>query len=97
MHNIVYYDFNLMLCFVNIDQDCVFLQDQSYCTDTGFRTVENSCKPLILKELRRLWEKQDSTLPWSIGEYDETNTLLLEHSPYKALLNPVSDLTFFCI
>ncbi|KAI3685027.1 hypothetical protein L6452_34258 [Arctium lappa] len=66
----------------------LFCWDQSHCTDTGFRTVENSCKPLILKELRRLWEKQDPSLPWSQGEYDESNTLLLEHSPYKALLNP---------
>ncbi|KVH98483.1 HAD-like domain-containing protein [Cynara cardunculus var. scolymus] len=67
----------------------LFCWDHSHCTDTGFRTVENSCKPLVLKELKRLWEKQDPSLPWRKGEYDESNTLLLEHSPYKALLNPV--------
>ncbi|XP_024971892.1 uncharacterized protein LOC112510775 isoform X2 [Cynara cardunculus var. scolymus] len=66
----------------------LFCWDHSHCTDTGFRTVENSCKPLVLKELKRLWEKQDPSLPWRKGEYDESNTLLLEHSPYKALLNP---------
>lgn len=65
-------------------------QDQSHCTETGFNTIENSDKPLVLKELKKLWEKQDPNLPWEKGVYDESNTFLLDDSPYKALRNPVS-------
>ncbi|EXB38122.1 hypothetical protein L484_021044 [Morus notabilis] len=63
-------------------------EDLSQCTATGFRTLENRHKTLVFKELRRLWEKHDPNLPWEKGEYNESNTLLLDDSPYKALLNP---------
>ncbi|KAI7746456.1 hypothetical protein M8C21_022549, partial [Ambrosia artemisiifolia] len=66
----------------------LFCWDQSHCTDTGFSTIENTSKPLFLKELKKLWEKQDPNLPWHRGAYDESNTLLLDNSPYKALRNP---------
>lgn len=66
----------------------LFCWDQSHCTETGFNTIENSDKPLVLKELKKLWEKQDPNLPWDLGEYDESNTFLLDDSPYKALRNP---------
>ncbi|KAI4326575.1 hypothetical protein MLD38_031875 [Melastoma candidum] len=68
----------------------LFCWDQSHCTKTGFQTVENHDKPLVLKELRKLWEKLDTNLPWSKGDYNESNTLLLDDSPYKALLNPAN-------
>ena len=68
----------------------MILQDQSHCTPTGLNTLENECKPLVLKELRKVWEKVEPDLPFERGEYDETNTLLLDDSPYKALRNPVS-------
>lgn len=66
------------------------LQDLSHCTTTGFRTLENKHKTLVFKDLRRIWEKDDPSLPWEKGIYNESNTLLLDDSPYKALLNPVS-------
>ncbi|KAI3820150.1 hypothetical protein L1987_14008 [Smallanthus sonchifolius] len=66
----------------------LFCWDQSHCTETGFNTIENSGKPLVLKELKKLWEKQDPNLPWDRGVYDESNTLFLDDSPYKALRNP---------
>jgi hypothetical protein len=69
------------------------MQDQSHCTSTGFTTIENKEKPLLLKELKKLWEKLEPNLPWEKGEYSEANTLLLDDSPYKALLNPVHLLT----
>jgi hypothetical protein len=65
------------------------MQDQSHCTSTGFTTIENKEKPLVLKELRRLWEKLEPNLSFEKGEYSEANTLLLDDSPYKALRNPV--------
>ncbi|CAK9147949.1 unnamed protein product [Ilex paraguariensis] len=71
-----------------------FVQDQSHCTDTGFNTIENKDKPLLLKELKKLWEKHEPDLPWKRGEYNESNTLLLDDSPYKALRNPPSTAIF---
>ncbi|KAJ8514031.1 hypothetical protein OPV22_004465 [Ensete ventricosum] len=46
-------------------------------------------KPLILKELKKLWNKEDHNLPWEKGEYSPSNTLLVDDSPYKAICNPV--------
>lgn len=66
----------------------LFCWDQSQCTNTGFTTHENPQKPLLLKELRKLWEKHEPNLRWEKGEYNESNTLLLDDSPCKALLNP---------
>lgn len=73
------------------DMQCklLFCWDISHCTGTGFRTLENKHKEVVFKELRKLWEKQDINLPWEKGYYNESNTLLLDDSPYKALLNPM--------
>lgn len=69
-------------------------QDQSHCTVTQFKTLENKHKPVVFKELRRIWENEDRDLPLEKGVYNESNTLLLDDSPYKALLNPVGVLAF---
>lgn len=66
------------------------LQDQSHCTDTGYYTVDKKDKPLLLKKLKKLWDKCEPGLPWERGVYNESNTLLLDDTPYKALTNPVS-------
>ncbi|GMN54308.1 hypothetical protein TIFTF001_023443 [Ficus carica] len=72
----------------------LFCWDQSHCTPTGLNTLENNSKPLVLKELRKVWEKVEPDLPFERGEYDETNTLLLDDSPYKALRNPANTAVF---
>ncbi|KAJ4836513.1 hypothetical protein Tsubulata_028494 [Turnera subulata] len=69
-------------------------EDLSKCTATQFRTLENKHKVLVLKDLRKIWEKYDPELPWEKGYYNESNTLLLDDSPYKALLNPVCTAIF---
>ncbi|CAL9166291.1 uncharacterized protein LOC135671931 [Musa acuminata AAA Group] len=66
----------------------LFCWGQSKCTDTGYRTIENIHKPLVLKELKKLWNKEDHDLPWEKGEYSPSNTLLVDDSPYKAICNP---------
>ncbi|KAK4801857.1 hypothetical protein SAY86_000060 [Trapa natans] len=66
----------------------LFCWDLSHCTPTRFHTLENRHKSLVFKEVRRIWEKYDPNLPWERGYYNESNTLLLDDSPYKALLNP---------
>ena len=65
----------------------VRLQDQAKCTPTGFKTRDNRQKPLVLKELSRLWSS--SGAPWQPGHFSPSNTLLIDDSPYKALCNPV--------
>ncbi|PIA63145.1 hypothetical protein AQUCO_00200875v1 [Aquilegia coerulea] len=74
--------------------ELLFCWDQSHCTETGFNTVENDRKPLVFKELKKLWDKHEPNLPWEKGEYNESNTLLLDDSPYKALLNPPNTAIF---
>jgi hypothetical protein len=69
------------------------LQDMSHCTDTGFKTLENKDKPLVFKDLRKIWLNYYPNLPWERGYYNMSNTLLLDDSPYKALLNHVIKLT----
>lgn len=66
------------------------LQDQSHCTDTGYYTIEKRDKPLLLKKLKKLWDKREPGLPWEKGVYNESNTLLVDDTPSKALSNPVS-------
>ncbi|CAJ1947134.1 unnamed protein product [Sphenostylis stenocarpa] len=70
-------------------------EDLSHCTETRFKTLENKNKSLVFKDLRKLWDKEDPNLPWEKGYYNEFNTLLLDDSPYKALLNPVNNFTPF--
>ncbi|KAL9691003.1 hypothetical protein QQ045_011420 [Rhodiola kirilowii] len=72
----------------------IFYWDRSHCTITGFPTVENRDKPLVLKELKKLWEKHQSHFSWEKGKYDHSNTLLLDDSPYKALCNPADTAIF---
>ncbi|XP_047941200.1 uncharacterized protein LOC125188417 isoform X1 [Salvia hispanica] len=67
----------------------LFCWDMRYCTQTGFKTLENRHKPLVCKELRNIWEKDNPSIPWKKGDFDETNTVLLDDSPYKSLLNPL--------
>ncbi|KAK8533861.1 hypothetical protein V6N13_028451 [Hibiscus sabdariffa] len=66
----------------------LFCWDSSYCTATQFNTPGHKHKPLVFKDLRKLWGKHDPDLPWEKGYYNESNTLLIDDSPYKALLNP---------
>ncbi|XP_074582906.1 uncharacterized protein LOC141839135 isoform X1 [Curcuma longa] len=66
----------------------LFCWDQSKCTDTGRVTIDNIHKPLLLKELSKLWNKDEPDLPWEKGEYSASNTLLIDDSPYKAICNP---------
>ncbi|KAM3307929.1 putative protein isoform X1 [Capsicum chacoense] len=73
----------------------LFCWDQSHCTDTGYPVVgKNRSKPIILKNLKKLWDKSEPDLPWERGEYDESNTLLLDDSPHKALCNPPNTAIF---
>ncbi|KAF3499440.1 hypothetical protein F2Q69_00039656 [Brassica cretica] len=66
----------------------LFCWDMSYCATTTLGSLENRHKYVVFKDLNQLWGKHDPRLPWQKGDYNETNTVLLDDSPYKALLNP---------
>ncbi|KAL2920864.1 hypothetical protein RDABS01_012355 [Bienertia sinuspersici] len=72
----------------DLKDELIFSWDLSYCTQSNFRTLENKHKALVFKELRKVWETYDPDLPWKKGEFNESNTFLLDDTPYKALLNP---------
>nr|XP_024358689.1 ubiquitin-like domain-containing CTD phosphatase 1 [Physcomitrium patens]PNR31643.1 hypothetical protein PHYPA_025764 [Physcomitrium patens] len=60
----------------------MFVMHQGDCTATGFKNPTNRRQPLFLKELAKVWSR------FPDGEFNETNTLLIDDTPYKALLNP---------
>ncbi|MBA0714714.1 hypothetical protein Golax_013673, partial [Gossypium laxum] len=78
----------------DMKQKLLFCRDSSHCTTTRFKTPGHRYKPLVFKELRKLWRKSDPNLPWEKGYYNESNTLLIDDSPYKALLNPLDTAIF---
>ncbi|KAI3885449.1 hypothetical protein MKX03_036341 [Papaver bracteatum] len=73
----------------DMKENLLFCWDVSHCTETGFRVLGDWYKPLVLKELKKLWNKHEPNLPWQKGVFNESNTLLLDDSPYKALCNPM--------
>ncbi|MED6130592.1 hypothetical protein PIB30_002185 [Stylosanthes scabra] len=80
--------------FRQLGSKLLFRWDRSQCTKTPTCTLEDKDKPIVFKELRKLWEKVDDSLPWKKGEFNESNTLLLDDSPYKSLLNPRNSAIF---
>ncbi|RWR73131.1 hypothetical protein CKAN_00138400 [Cinnamomum micranthum f. kanehirae] len=71
-----------------------FTWNQTHCTSTLFKTLEKKDKPIFLKELKKLWDKECHSLPWPKGRYSSSNTLLIDDSPYKALFNPPNTAIF---
>ncbi|KAK8936987.1 hypothetical protein KSP39_PZI012088 [Platanthera zijinensis] len=83
---------NYIMC--DTKDKLLFSWDQSKCTLTGFNTIKERYKPLVLKELIKLWDKEEAALPWEKGDYSPSNTLLVDDSPYKALCNPPNTAIF---
>ncbi|KAG9459021.1 hypothetical protein H6P81_003529 [Aristolochia fimbriata] len=72
--------------FGNSKRRLLFIWNQNHCTETGVTTLENDDKQIFLKELNKLWNPVG--LPWRKGRYTASNTLLIDGSPYRALLYP---------
>ncbi|KAM7264150.1 hypothetical protein ACFE04_001833 [Oxalis oulophora] len=70
----------------------LFAWDQEQCTDSGFKSLEKKTKPIFLKQLRDVWK-----MKFQVGQFSESNTLLIDNDPYKALLNPVVMAICVCI
>ncbi|KAI3713128.1 hypothetical protein L1987_71700 [Smallanthus sonchifolius] len=71
----------------DLKKKLVFVWDLSHCTNSSARSLENRHKFIVFKKLRNIWE-ENGRIASINGYYDESNTLLLDDSPYKALLNP---------
>ncbi|KAJ1404686.1 HAD-like superfamily [Sesbania bispinosa] len=67
----------------------LFCWDRSRCTLTNVKSPDSSrSNKIVFKELKKHWDNVHSDLPWEKGYYNESNTLLLDDSPYKGLCNP---------
>ncbi|KAL5723238.1 hypothetical protein ACHQM5_006658 [Ranunculus cassubicifolius] len=87
--------------FGDMKHQLVFCWDQSRCSEPGLtigqlgiKTNEKKQKSLFLKELKKVWITSDAKFPWKNGEYNESNTLLLDDTPYKAMFNPPNTAVF---
>lgn len=56
-----------------------FCWDQSHCTKIHLKLYEYGEKALYLKQFKRVWKH--------FNEYNRSNTLLVNYTPLKALLN----------
>ncbi|XP_071731012.1 uncharacterized protein [Rutidosis leptorrhynchoides] len=65
----------------------LFCWDASKCTNSGFRTLEDKHKCIVFKDLSKIWNQNGPGNSWVKGSFHESNRLLLDDSPYKALLN----------
>ncbi|KAK9921146.1 hypothetical protein M0R45_029669 [Rubus argutus] len=63
---------------------------QSQCTDYGFKSIEKRMKPLFFKELKKVWHHFEK-------KHSESDTLLIDDQPFKALLNPVISTLFILV
>ncbi|KAL4586893.1 hypothetical protein LXL04_011540 [Taraxacum kok-saghyz] len=71
------------------EEKLLFIWDGSRSTKTKIYTIDNK-KPIEFKYLRKFWESNGPCKFWVKGYFNESNTLLVDDSPYKAFLNHVS-------
>lgn len=62
-----------------------FVWGQEKCSNVGVAPSATQARPMFLKELRRVWKLKKKT---GLARFNESNTLLIDDSPYKAILNP---------
>ncbi|KAK7244985.1 hypothetical protein RIF29_39814 [Crotalaria pallida] len=67
----------------------LFVWDQKDCTDTGFMSLENEDKRLFFKDLNKVFQDVKKG-----GPYTESNTLMIDDTPYKTFLNPPNTAIF---
>ncbi|CAA2980944.1 Hypothetical predicted protein [Olea europaea subsp. europaea] len=84
----------------DLQHKLLFCWDMSHSTQTGYKTLENVQKPLVMKQLKKYGKKMiliflgRRDMIMKKGYNNESNTLLLDDSPYKALLNPLHTAIF---
>lgn len=66
-----------------------FIWGQERCSNIGI-PVESATKrkhPMFLKELKNVWSQKKKT---GLARFNQSNTLLIDDSPYKAIRNPAN-------
>ncbi|XP_024026493.1 uncharacterized protein LOC21406077 [Morus notabilis] len=63
--------------FHDLQTKLIFCWSQEEC-----KNISRIGKPVFIKQLAKVWEKY--------AQYNETNTLLVDDSPYKAICNPAN-------
>ncbi|XP_076929259.1 uncharacterized protein LOC143593539 [Bidens hawaiensis] len=72
----------------DLKKQLLFLWDGCKCTDSGIGTLDVQYKNIVVKDLRKIWDEDGPGKSWVKGTFTESNTLLVDDSPYKGLLNP---------
>ncbi|XP_076929178.1 uncharacterized protein LOC143593430 [Bidens hawaiensis] len=72
----------------DLKKQLLFLWDGCKCTDSGVGTLDVQYKNVVVKDLRKIWDEDGPNNKWVKGTFNESNTLLVDDSPYKGLLNP---------
>lgn len=62
-----------------------FVWGQEKCSNVGVAPSATQARPMFLKELWRVWKLKKKT---GLARFNESNTLLIDDSPYKAIRNP---------
>ncbi|XP_076929171.1 uncharacterized protein LOC143593427 [Bidens hawaiensis] len=65
-----------------------YLSDRCQCLNSCIDTLEVKHKSIVMKDLRKIWDEDGPNNKWVKGTFNESNTLLVDDSPYKGLLNP---------
>jgi len=59
--------------FVSLILPGVLIDSARTCLNApGLNTLENKVKLLVLKELKKLWDKEEPDLPWQQGEFSHS-------------------------
>ncbi|KFK39279.1 hypothetical protein AALP_AA3G223800 [Arabis alpina] len=73
-------DITLSIVLKDLQDKLLFVWDQEECTDSGYKTIENSRKPLFFKDLSKVFKCFEG--------FSASNTVFIDDEPYKALRNP---------
>ncbi|KAL1224358.1 hypothetical protein V5N11_035471 [Cardamine amara subsp. amara] len=73
-------DITLNIVLKDVEDKLLFIWDQNKCTDSGYKTLENSFKPMFFKDLSKVFQR--------FKGFSASNTVFIDDEPYKALLNP---------
>ncbi|KAI7740027.1 hypothetical protein M8C21_025775 [Ambrosia artemisiifolia] len=74
--------------FGDLRKKLLFMWASGSCRNSGIATLEAKHKNVVVKDLRKIWDENGPRKFWVKGTFHESNTLLVDDSPYKALLNP---------
>ncbi|CAA0822829.1 Haloacid dehalogenase-like hydrolase (HAD) superfamily protein [Striga hermonthica] len=69
-----------------LPEELKFVWGQDKCEMTSSFLKDNPQKPVMFKKLEKVWREFES--------YDTTNTVLVDDSPYKSILNPPHNAIF---